>query len=344
MKFLRRLVSQLGRASKTSELSDYETAKLQEIENYRYVENIHDLPEIYHYWSNKFLSPLFEKSGFSGIDEFFAKYLAEGLRSKSRLLSIGSGLCDTEVRITLLLRKMGFQDFTFECLELNPALIERGRELASKEGVADHMIFTEADFNEWKPKTSYSGIMANHSLHHVVNLEDLFDGIKNCLDSSANFVVNDMIGRNGHQCWPEALTVVDQFWKELPETYQYNHQLKTHNLEFTNWDCSLEGFEGIRAQDILPLLLGRFNFKYFFGFANVITPFIDRGFGHNFDSSSEWDKSFIDRVHDADESGFHGGTLKPTQMLAVMTNEQISSSLYVRGLSPQMSVRRVTNS
>ena len=106
----------------------------------------------------------------------------------------------------------------------------------------------------------------------------------------------------------------------------------------------MEGFEGIRAQDILPLLLDRFNFKYFFGFSNVITPFIDRGFGHNFDSSSEWDRAFIDRVHDADEFGFHGGTLKPTQMLAVMTNEQISSSLYVRGLSPQMSVRRVTNS
>ena len=53
--------------------------------------------------------------------------------------------------------------------------------MADAEGMADHMIFTEADFNKWEPKTNYAGVMANHSLHHVVNLEGLFDNIKKAL-------------------------------------------------------------------------------------------------------------------------------------------------------------------
>jgi len=34
------------------------------------------------------------------------------------------------------------------------------------------------------------------------------------------------------------------------------------------WDCSKQGFEGIRAQDILPLLVKKFSFRSFLGFGN----------------------------------------------------------------------------
>jgi hypothetical protein len=33
--------------------------------------NVHNPPEIYHYWSNKYLTPLFFEAGFQTIDEFF---------------------------------------------------------------------------------------------------------------------------------------------------------------------------------------------------------------------------------------------------------------------------------
>ena len=59
--------------------------------------------------------------------------------------------------------------------------------------------------------------------------------------------------------WPEAYGVLSELWKELPETYKYNHQLKRLEIEYENWDCSTEGFEGIRSQDILPLLIETFH-------------------------------------------------------------------------------------
>jgi hypothetical protein len=149
-----------------------------------------------------------------------------------------------------------------------------------------------------------------------------------------------MIGRNGHQRWPEALAAVHEFWKELPSSYRYNRLLDRHEEMYENWDCSNEGFEGIRAQDILPLLLERFDFRLFIGFSNVVDVFIDRAFGHNFDADQEWDRDFVDRVHAFDEESFKSGALTPTHMLAVLSAQECHEHLYSRGIAPTQGIRK----
>ena len=321
-------------------IGDYERSIQAELDHYSRVENIHELPNIYHFWSDGFLRPHFEASGFRSIPQFFANHLIEGAVQGSRFLSIGAGYCETEIQTALDLRSHGLTDFTIECLELNDQLLQRGMNDAANAGVSDHLVFTQGDFNAWASSHCYDGIMANHSLHHVTNLEGLFDEVKSCLSDRGNFCVNDMIGRNGHQRWPEALNIVNRYWAELDDRYKYNHLLRRFEKDFVNWDCSTEGFEGIRAQDILPLLVQRFSFTYFFGFANVIGPFIDRTFGHNFNPENVSDQAFINRLHEDDESGFQSGALKPTQMLAVMNKAgRRDESGFVRGLSPERSVR-----
>ena len=287
-----------------------------------------------------------QEFGFSGVDQFFADNLYRSAVAvkvdNPHFISIGSGNCDLEIRVSKLLREKGLHNFQMECLELNPHMLARGEELAKNEGVIGNMTFRQGDFNVWKPETVYAGVMVNHALHHVTNLEGLFDAIKRSLHKDGKFVVNDMIGRNGHQRWPEALELVHQFWEELPDAYRYNHLLKRFEPLYENWDCSADGFEGIRAQDILPLLIERFNFELFIAFANVISPFIDRCFGHNFDGNSEWDRTFIDRIHMVDEDGFQTGKLKPTQMFTVMTSGHSPSHRYSRGISPEMALRLPT--
>jgi hypothetical protein len=98
----------------------------------------------------------------------------------------------------------------------------------------------------------------------------------------------------------------------------FNTILNRYEELYENWDCSKESFEGIRSQDILPLLLGNFHFQLFVGFANVIDPFTDRAFGHNFDMRKPWDRAFIDQVHARDEQEMIAGRIKPTHMTAVV--------------------------
>ena len=139
--------------------------------------------------------------------------------------------------------------------------------------------------------------------------------------------------------WPEALTHVESLWAELPDRYKYNHQLRRLERDFVNWDCSQSGFEGIRAQDILPLLMERFNFELFIGFGNIIDVFVDRSFGHNFDPDRPFDRAFIDRAHGLDQNLLESGAVKPTHMIAVMTKAPAETVTY-KHLTPEFCVRR----
>ena len=152
-----------------------------------------------------------------------------------------------------------------------------------------------------------------------------------------------MIGRNGHMRWPEAFILIQEFWKQLPKEYTYNHAYKRFEKAYINHDCSTRSFEGIRAQDILPLLINRFEFELFLPFANIVTLFIDRVFGHNFDPQKPFDTEFIDRVHAADEAAILSGKITPTQMYAVMhkNNNQraLKTTLIDPILTPEFCVR-----
>jgi len=176
-------------------------------------------------------------------------------------------------------------------------------------------------------------------LHHLVALEHLFDGVAKCLAPHGRFIVSDMIGRNGHMRWPEALVIVNEYWEELPASYRYDRQRFCQLDAFVNWDCAKDGFEGIRAQDILPLLVQRFSFEVFLAFANVIDPFIERSFGPNFSVERNWDRDFVDRVHARDEAELAAGRIKPTHMFAVMRNGSSGAVPFVGNVSPAQAIR-----
>jgi 2-polyprenyl-3-methyl-5-hydroxy-6-metoxy-1,4-benzoquinol methylase len=87
------------------------------------------------------------------------------------------------------------------------------------------------------PLGKYSVVIAKDTLHHVLGLEHLFDAIQEALEPDGVFLTTDMIGRNGHMRWPEALEIIQGIWKFIPDHYKTNHQLKGVEKEYDNWDC-----------------------------------------------------------------------------------------------------------
>ena len=328
------------------ESTDYAARLASEFSTFENQVNVHDLPDIFHYWSNRYVRPVFESFGFSHPDAFFEQQLAaaydgsaRSATAPARFISIGAGNCDTEVRLAAALVASGRPHFIMECMDINSTMLERGMALAAEATVARQIQPCERDFNKWIPDHNYAAVLANQALHHVVNLEGLFDGIYQAIGDDGRFITSDMIGRNGHARWPEALAIVQEFWRELPQEYRYNQQLQRHEETLDNWDCSTSGFEGIRAQDILPLLIDRFGFDFFVAFGAIIDPFVDRAFGHNFDADAEWDRGFIDRVHSRDNAEILSGRVKPTHMLAVMVADRASKPKIWRHLTPAFCVR-----
>jgi SAM-dependent methyltransferase len=334
---LKDFLGRLRRRAPNLDAPDYQTRVAAEAAWFSDRVNVHDLPAIFHYWSNRYLRPTLETFGFSNPDQFYAHYLArasaEAKTRPARFISIGAGNCDTEIRVAQLLIAQGISDFVLECLELNASMLERGEAMARDAGVAQQVRPVSGDFNAWKAQGKYDAVMANQSLHHVSNLEGLFSAIQSALPVHGRLITSDIIGRNGHLRWPEALALVQEFWRELPSSYRFNLQLKRDEPEFLDWDCSQESFEGIRAQDILPLLIDRFDFEFFYGFANVIDPFIDRSFGHHFDADSAHDRAFIDRLHERDEGEILAGRITPTHMMASLRRKSL---LRAQRTSPQI--------
>jgi SAM-dependent methyltransferase len=321
---------------------DYELRMWQELKRYRTVENVSDLPPIYQYWSDRYVAPKLRAIGFDSIDDFFMAPLmrrcADHPDRAVTVVSVGSGNAELEVRLATSLAAAGMTNVTITCLELNTAMNERAAAAARSAGVNSMLVFEESDFNSWTANQRYDVALASHSLHHVMELEHLFEQIREALQPDGRFLINDMIGRNGHLRWPEALALVQLVWATTPHRYRYNHQLSRFEELYENWDCSAEGFEGIRAQDILPLLLQRFNPGEFLAFANVIDLFVDRGFGHNLDPSLEEDRVFIDRVAQLDDLSIDLGLVKPTHMIASFGLSSIEPRFY-KHWSPAFCVR-----
>jgi 2-polyprenyl-3-methyl-5-hydroxy-6-metoxy-1,4-benzoquinol methylase len=304
---------------------------------------IHDLPEIFHYWSNRYLRPKFEALGFSSPEDFMVKELARLAGQKNeplRCISLGAGRCELELSLVSQLLTLG-HTLKFTCTDINKALLEVGKENALAAGVSEQMDFAVTDVNRLDELGTYDAIIAMQCLHHFVELERVLDAVYSALSDDGLFLTGDVIGRNGHQIWPEALEALQVFWRAMPERLRVDCKSGRVHEEYDNFNYADVGFEGIRAQDILPLLVERFEFEVFAPSACIIIPFVDRRFGPNFDTESESDRALIDAIALADEELINSGRIKPTQLVAAMCKGTPSRNLSTTSWSPAETIRPV---
>ncbi|MCB1820275.1 MAG: methyltransferase domain-containing protein, partial [Candidatus Competibacteraceae bacterium] len=287
------------------------------------------IPAIFTYWASKFLSPrLREVFLEADISLIFAKEIHDcyinwsklhcSVKGGFRILSLGSGDCTTEIAVCKHLLEFGMQ-FEFVCTDLNPEVMEFASKCAHQENLGNTITFHVLNLNKDFLDAEYHCVIANHSLHHFVELEKIFDNVKRNLDNHGYFIISDMIGCNGHARWPEALVFVEQLWELVPLSKRIHTRSGCIHEKYINYDCTIsDPYEGIRAQDILQLLLDRFFFAKFVGHGNIIDVFIDRIYGNNFSPDCEEDRRFIDYVEKLNTTLIDMGIVKPTAMFATL--------------------------
>ena len=162
----------------------YEARVHQQLGQYDGVENIHDLPRIFHYWSNLHLVPkMIEVFGTADPVAVFVDAM-RSVKSNGplRFLSVGAGDCSVEMDVVERLRDLGV-GLLVECLDLSPDQSRAWNAGSAKRGLEDHLCASVTDINNWRAEHQFDGVIAHHSLHHIVNLELLFDEILGCSTS-----------------------------------------------------------------------------------------------------------------------------------------------------------------
>lgn len=284
---------------------------------------MHDLPAVAGYMHETFHLPrIKEVFGATSVVEVFSRHFEESLRrtDNQQLISLGSGDCALELDVAQSLLERGAPPFLLTCYELSPVLAERGRAAAADRGLDHVLCVVEQDLNApMRLEGPVAAFMAHHSLHHIVQLEALFDTVRDHLHEKGSFVIADMIGRNGHARWPEVLTLIREIWATLPKNLKFDHMFEREDRWFENRDCSIEGFEGIRAQDISGLLLARFHYQKILAWGGIIDVFTDRSFGPNYHIQDAKDLAFLGSLQAAEDELIRTRRTTPTIMIAVLT-------------------------
>lgn len=310
----------------------YEDRIRDQIAQYAETKDMHDLPAAFHIFSHICMGPpIAEVFGEPSIPAIYARAYIEATQTggnSGRILSIGCGDGSIEIQVARVLLERGVRDFTFHCADLSPILLGNLTRAVEAEGLSSYFVAIETDLNDIKIPGDFDVVMANHSLHHIAHLEQLVKYAYDHLTDSGIFATCDVIGRNGHMRWPEAAAILQSIWPTLEPQQRYHSLLRRHSDTFVDHDCSTEGFEGIRAQDILPLLLTAFHpYKFVAagGFADLL---VDRGYGHGFDVNVAEHVAFVRFVAELNDILLDAGVVTPTLMMAYFTKNKCGEVFY----------------
>lgn len=202
-----------------------------------------------------------------------------------------------------------------DAFDVAAGAVETGRAKAAAKGI-DTIHFYVADGNSVKlPRERCDFICSSHSLHHIENLENLFEQAAAALQPGGLFFADDYIGPSRMQYTDAHISLMNGLLACLPERKRRSRfadgavkaQIERVPIEtFLQFDPS----EGVRAVEIVPLLRRHFDVEVVpLGVSLMYEVLLGRI--HNFDVDDENDDAILDLVFGADRLAMEARLVEP---------------------------------
>lgn len=187
--------------------------------------------------------------------DFEGRWKTLGASRPLKVLSLCSGAGRVEANLAATAASDGVQvDWTLLDINEDLLLTAAGKFQGEPPSLIQADINEICDFGE-----RYDVIMCVSALHHVVELEAVLRFIWQALEPGGEFwSIGEAIGRNGNRLWEGDYQAANMFFRSLPERYRRNAGTGTCDVNLPDVDCSDASFEGIRSEEILPLLVTTF--------------------------------------------------------------------------------------
>lgn len=237
-----------------------------------------------------------------------------GARPGVRMLSLGSGPAGMEI---------GFAGQSpgahIVCMDLNPGLLDLGRERAREYGL--DMEFIPTDLNTVQlPAGEFDLVYCAASLHHVIELERVAEQITRTLRPGGELIIVDVVTPNGYLMAPKTREVARGIWSTLPRKFQLNHTAEARpkwDTKLWEADTSQYGMECVRSGDILPILDATFDRKEYVPYFSISRRFLDTMYGPNYELDRPLDKAIFDWIWALDRHYLESGELPPETFFGI---------------------------
>ena len=172
----------------------------------------------------------------------------------ARVLSLGCGGGNLErAMIDLGLAEQ------IDAFDVSPESIRLAKELAASAGMAERIGYAVADLDriEVAPAT-YDVVIAKHALHHLENLEHIYDQVRLSLRPGGLLMFNEFVGPSRFQWSDLQLELMNELLEALPKRQRKAAPfLRVVRPELEDMK-TLDPSEAIRSAEVLPLLEERF--------------------------------------------------------------------------------------
>jgi SAM-dependent methyltransferase len=190
---------------------------------------------------------------------------------------------------------------TFVGLDISQAALDVAARDAESAGLGDRIDYRRADLNIAElDRDSYDVVFAVQALHHVDDLEHLFDQIAASLRPGGLLVVNEYVGPARFQWLDKTQDVMNRILELLPEQYRVNPRngFVKERIERAPADeiARVDPSESIRSDEIMELLRSRFDVLYDAYFGGTINQFLLADIAANFDDDDPKDVAILDLI------------------------------------------------
>jgi SAM-dependent methyltransferase len=225
---------------------DYEKLIEEEKQHYSGIEVTEDLREggvhgstsWTYYWQH--VAQTISSGPFGNVPEWLAGTYG-GRGETIEILSLGSGYCGNELDFA----RGVDAPCRVHCTDINEDLFFQAQEVAAQEGLEISFRVEDLNFIKIEPNR-YHMIFAHAVLHHVINLERLYAQIVRGLKPDGIFHLVEVVGQNRKLIWDENEAFANQLLGYLPRRVVGDHRIQILPEE--------EGMEGIRQEEIIPLM------------------------------------------------------------------------------------------
>jgi ubiquinone/menaquinone biosynthesis C-methylase UbiE len=229
-----------------------------------------------------------------------------------RLLSLGCGYGGIDLDIARMLNT----PHEIVAIDINGSVFGTAQERAAAEGLNIRFEVGDLNFIEIAEE-SFDVVYAHASLHHVLNLENLFFRIHRGLKRNGRLVVQDIIGKTQVLFWKPNVTYARRLVRRMPKKYTVGADPDAIIEPYRRPSVQV-GMEGIRQEEIESQIARYFAPVKLFKFGSFMRLICtNQIIGKSFDPGLPEDRAYLEHLFSLDLEQVATGRLRPTEMFGV---------------------------